>query len=499
MAFNIFQIRFYYLFIAGFAAVFIFSPSSVFAAEASLSLTPGNGAFNMGDTFSVRVLVDSSGDPINAAEVKLLFDRNVLQVVSISKEGSAFSLWTVEPVFSNSDGTIEFGGGNPKPFTAKSTLATIIFKSLKTGNVKVDFSSGSVLAADGKGTDILSQKIASNYEIKPKPAASLSPTAGSSTPPLPIIESDTHSDPGIWYNTSKIKFKWSIPVGVLSVRSVFDDQVESVPTDLEPPATTSKEIESKGGVSYFHLQYKNKDVWGPIAHKKVMIDLTPPTEASVEVEAPFNGSAMPALKLGAKDDLSGLRNFEVIIGPNPAIVVKPEELTDDLYSIPESVVDGNYQIIVKAYDNAGNFAEQKIDLEIKTSRAAPKSQVSEDIEEKTWFQKFRELFSIQLIIIIVQVALIFFLGYRIIGYKKAGASQRETVRRGAMDIRVLMGKIFSALIDEVEEQLISLDHKPRFSENEQRIFDKIKEAVDISEGLIDDQIKVVEKSVEDQV
>lgn len=479
-------------------AFFVFSwGNSAFAAEATLSLSPGDGSFNMGDTFSVKVMAESSGEAMNAAEVKLGFDKNVLQVVSVSKDGSAFSLWTVEPTFSNSEGTIEFGGGNPKPITSKVALVTISFKSLKTGNTKVDFVSGSVLAADGKGTDILSQRVPGTYEIKPKPAASLPPTTGSTTPPLPVIESSTHPEIGVWYNVKKIKFTWAMPIGVLSVRSAFDDQPETSPLDLEPPATTSKEIEaSQDGTWYLHLQFKNKDVWGPVAHRKVMIDTASPKDFEVSVEPGFDATSLPSLKIKAADELSGIRNYEITIGNNSPVVIKQEDLKDDLYPVPE-MDDGKYPVTVRVFDNAGNKEEKTLDLELKTGRVPAKASTEEEVEEKSWFQKFRELFSIEIIIIIILTGALGYVLYKMMQQKKLIFKDREFVRKGAMDIRVLMGKIFSALIDEIEEQLIAIDHKPRLNENEQRIFDKIKEAIDISEGLIDDQIKAIEKSIEE--
>lgn len=463
---------------------------------ATLSLSPGSSSFNLGDTFSIKVVVEGSGEPMNAVEAKLSFDKDIIQVTSISKDGSAFSLWTVEPSFSNSEGTIEFGGGNSRPFSVKSNLVTIVFKSLKTGSAKVDFLSGSVLAADGKGTDILSQKVPGNYEIKPKPVASLPPTTGITTPPIPVVESATHPDPGIWYNSNKIKFTWDIPIGVLSVRTAFDQQPETIPTELEPPATTSKEIESEDGEWYFHLQYKNKDVWGPTVHRKVMIDTAIPSELKISVEPGLDATTLPSLKIESKDDLSGVRNYEITFNTNAPIVVKPEDLINNLYSVPD-LPDGKYTVLLKVFDNAGNVKEETTDMELSTGRAAPKPATEEEVEEKSWFQKFKELFSIELIIIIAMAGVIVYLIRRIIKQKKLIARDKTIIKRGTMDIRSLIGKLFSAIIDEVEEQLMSLDHKPRLSENEQRIFDTIKEAIDVSEGLIDDQIKSVEKSIEE--
>src|SRR3989344_1839945 len=121
-------------------AVFFFVGTAI-ASAATLQLNPSTGSY-------------SAGQNINAVEATLKFDPSVVSVVSISKDGSAFSLWTVEPSFSNSAGTITFGGGSPSPFSATSNLVNITFRALKAGSASVSFTEASVLAADGQGTNV---------------------------------------------------------------------------------------------------------------------------------------------------------------------------------------------------------------------------------------------------------------------------------------------------------------------------------------------------------
>ena len=88
-----------------------------------------------------------------------------LSVVSVSK-GSIFNLWTSEPSFSNSAGTVSFGGGSPAGYTGSAgTVMTIRFKALSAGKTNVRFKSGSVLAADGLGTNVLSSMGSAAFTI----------------------------------------------------------------------------------------------------------------------------------------------------------------------------------------------------------------------------------------------------------------------------------------------------------------------------------------------
>ena len=94
-----------YIFILG---LFFMLPTSVFAA--TLNFSPPSGSYNVGNTFSVNVNVDSSDQAMNAASGIVSFPWDKLEVVSISKTGSIFSLWPAEPSFSNSAGTVNFEG-----------------------------------------------------------------------------------------------------------------------------------------------------------------------------------------------------------------------------------------------------------------------------------------------------------------------------------------------------------------------------------------------------
>ncbi len=140
----------------------------------------------------MAISVHSGGSPINAAEATLNFSHDLLAVTSLSKSGSIFSLWTVEPAFSG--GSITFGGGAPSSFSGSSgKLLTVNFKAKKQGEARVIFSGGRILAADGKGTDIFSGSSDASYKITaaappviPKPKAPVIPAP--EVPEVPIIE-----------------------------------------------------------------------------------------------------------------------------------------------------------------------------------------------------------------------------------------------------------------------------------------------------------------------
>ena len=77
----------------------LFWVSATPALAADLVISPSSGSYSAGQTFTATVRAVPGGDSINAVEATLSFDPSLLSVVSVSKTGSAFSLWTTEPTF----------------------------------------------------------------------------------------------------------------------------------------------------------------------------------------------------------------------------------------------------------------------------------------------------------------------------------------------------------------------------------------------------------------
>src|SRR3989338_8837245 len=119
---------------------------------------------------------------MNAASGVISFSSDKLEVASLSKTGSIFSLWVQEPSFSNSAGTVNFEGIalNPGFTGASGKLISINFKVKSVGDAPLTFSSGSVLANDGKGTNILANLGSGLFSVS---APTVGPQAPESTTP----------------------------------------------------------------------------------------------------------------------------------------------------------------------------------------------------------------------------------------------------------------------------------------------------------------------------
>ena len=353
--------------------VFLFPQT---AAAASLFLFPPSGTYQVGNNFTVSLRVSSGDDSINAAEGTLIFNPAEVKVVSISKSGSVFNLWTNDPAFSNAAGTVTFGGGTTTSYSGNAgTIMTVTFVSKASAVSQMSFSSGSVLAADGKGTNILANMNGGSYTFQPAiviPAPSKTPgeveqpTANpSGTPYAPVVTSTTHPDPDVWYSNNSPEFSWNVPSGITAVRMGIDQQAFSTPAKSYPADTLSKTIDTlDDGIWYFHIQFKNDAGWGAILHRKVMIDTWPPAPFDITVD---NGGdptdPTPVLRFSTTDETSGVAYYELRIGQDQPARITPDQ-TKDGAKVPVQA-PGTHTVIIKAYDLAQNATTATVDMTIK--------------------------------------------------------------------------------------------------------------------------------------
>ena len=96
-------------------------------------------------------------------------------------------------------------------------------------------------------------------------------------------------------------------------------------------------------------------------------------------------------------------------------------------------------------------------------------------------------------IIVLLVGGVSFLIGAIMYERKSVRVEKEYIKREADEVRDKLEGIFSVLRDEVEEQVIALATKPNMTESERGILQKLKEALEISEELLDKEIEDIRK------
>ena len=491
-----------YIFVLVFLSLFLFATE---AMAADVLLSPASGSYSSGQTFSVVVQADPKGDSINAVEAELKFNTAALSVVSLSKNGSAFSLWTTEPTYSNTAGTITFGGGSPTPFSNRSTLLTITFRAVAEGSGTVTFSDASALAADGLGTDVLEGSPGGTYavgaattpvETPPTETTTPAPNQASTDtdaaiafgdpPRSPEVGSQNFLDPELWYNSVEGFFTWDLPFDVNGVAVEIGTSTDHDPKEVYDPPIDEFEVSRRNlvdGIQYLSIKFRNQVGWGTVTNRIIKIDTTPPKPFEIKIQAAVNKSAFPLVVFDAEDETSGIERYELFIADREPVEVTPGEAR--LGYLLSQLEDGTYTVRVIAYDKAGNTREATVPVLITAGWTKP---VEDDGSGSFWsFLTFANLFIFFLIVtVLLQLAYILY-------ERKQHAKQEEKLRKETREIQDQMEKIFSALRDEIYDQINTITKRPRLSKKEKEAVEGLNQALEVSETLIEKEISDVSK------
>lgn len=340
----------------------------VSASAADLYLSPNSGSYDIGKTFSVSIYVSSPDQAMNAASGVINFSTEKLEVLSISKTNSIFSLWAKEPSFSNISGTINFEGIILSPgFTGSSgKILTINFKTKKAGDETISFSSGSILANDGNGTDITSNKRSAQFSIiDSNPSTEEKPISVLRIPSTPSISSSTHENQEKWYNSNTVKLFWDIPSDIDRARNLLNTVPNSTPTVLYDYSIKEKEFnELEDGIWYFHIQFRNEVGWGNVGHFKIQIDTKSPEPFKINIIKGKDGNtSQPVISFVTTDSLSGIDYYKIRIGENEPFIVSKEDAEKGEYVLPEQTA-GNKVLMIQAFDMAGNYSSAAEEITI---------------------------------------------------------------------------------------------------------------------------------------
>ena len=350
---------FYYTRFVFVATIVIFFFSPVLALAATLAVSPATGVYSAGATFSVRVLVNTAGKPINAAEGTLKFNPQELTVVAVDRSGSIFNLWVTEPTFSNSAGTITFSGGLPSGYTGSSgTVFNVTFRTKAASTAKVSLTGGSVLANDGMGTNVLTSMSGGTYTVQ-APSTTPEPeqieyVAPANTPAAPKISSASHADADKWYQAKVATLRWTLPADVTAMRTLLDTAPNTIPTKVYDNPISSIELSDlPEGVSYFHIQFQNADGWGKVTHYRLAVDSEKPTDFVITLaEGTDVANPVQTLALAVKDIASGVEKYMIKVDADE--VYEYVDTTETGKITLPTLTPGYHTVIIEAIDKAGN-------------------------------------------------------------------------------------------------------------------------------------------------
>lgn len=348
-------------------SLFLYFFTPLLSSASTLSVSPSTGTFSVGSTFNVSLLLDTKGKEINALQAFISFPPDKLQVVSPSIGQSIIGVWTVAPKFNNSKGTLDLRGGIPGGIIASSGLLTnITFRVKSVGEAVIKYTDGSrVFLNDGKATDDLSDTNSAVLQFRLPP------------PQGPIVVSETHPDQSAWYSNPVAILRFTNEAsGVEGYSYVISNDPTTVPDNIsEGVKQTVSYSNLADGVHYFHVKSLRDGVWGGVTHFAIQVDVTPPAEFSPEIlPGERTSSTKPVIQFVTTDASSGFDHYEIKLEPLSLESVEASkemggknffiETTSPF--IPVSLSVGSYNVVVRAYDKAGNHREVTKHLTIVT-------------------------------------------------------------------------------------------------------------------------------------
>ena len=134
---------------------------------AKISIDAPDEIYGVGDTFVLPIRIDPEGQCINAIEVTLAYDADILTAVDVGRGNSILSLWTEDPQIDKERGVVSFSGGIPGGYCGRvsgdpgqtNVLANLVVSAngaipAQGATTTISIVRSSVLQNDGRGTPL---------------------------------------------------------------------------------------------------------------------------------------------------------------------------------------------------------------------------------------------------------------------------------------------------------------------------------------------------------
>jgi len=472
---------------AFFSLLFFFCTAPTFAAN--YSFTPASGSYSVGQTFTVSLVANTAGKTVQGltAGGTVTYDTNTLTAVSVTKGSGLFCI--SDPAVNAAAGTIGIECGYTSAVSGNAQIATITFraKSEGTGSVSVQspqlLEGGQSVLSGTAGTGSYTVTAAAAPEpAAPTPAQPTTPqrTVNIPVPEAPRIESGSHEDPDMWYAVTDVSFSWDIPYGVTALHTSFGEDPTLEADELhEPPTSSWKKSGLTDGTWYFAVNFKNRGGWSSTTRFAVNVDTTPPEPFEV---TGVGGDLTAQVRFEAKDGLSGIQVYRVSVDGERPRDVQPNELIAGGYTM-SNLDPGIHTISVTAVDLAGNETTTETTVEVTGTKPVPED------EEAVTTSGFGAIYWVSLLFMAALAIVVTIL----VQERRRHTEERDRIKREAAEAGDKLINIFGVLRDEVEEKVTELSHKPNMTDMERNILESLKDALDISEELIDKEIEDVRK------
>lgn len=459
------------------------------ALAANYAFTPASGSYSVGQTFTVSLVANTAGKTIQGltAGGTVKYDTNTLTAVSVTKGNGLFCI--SDPSVNAAAGTIGIECGYTSAVSGNAQIATITFRGKGEGTGSVSVQSPQLLeggqsvlsGSPGTASYIISAAAPTTPTTPTTPTPPVTPqrTVNIPVPDAPSVESGSHEDPDLWYAVSNASFKWDIPYGVTALQTGFGDDSTVEPDELhEPPISSWEKSGLTDGVWYFAINFQNRGGWSSTTRFAINIDTTPPEPFEV---TGVGGDLTAQVRFEAVDALSGIQVYRISVDGERPRDVQPNELIAGGYTI-SNLDPGMHTISVTAVDLAGNETSTEATVEVTGTKPVAE-------EEKVQTSGFGPIYWVSLLFMAALAIVITIL----VQERRRHTEEKDRIKREAAEAGDKLINIFGVLRDEIEEKVTELSHKPNMTDMERNILESLKDALDISEELIDKEIEDVRK------
>jgi len=321
------------IFVAGVILFGFFFSISLTAHAATLSFSPSSGTYSVGDTIPVQIIVSSSDQSANAVSGTVAFPVDKFKVTSLSKSNSVVDFWAADPSFSNTAGTIHFEGVilNPGFTGSKGIVLTAYLKVKVAGSGSLTYSSASVLANDGSGTDIT------------KPSGKASFNLANAAPTIAPVSTPASTPSSVSTST-----KNSTSTSVFSIAEV----PRSDTTD--PIINLTFSSQSKTPVDHYTVSVDDS----------AGIDVVEPSYTSVPLRPGTHNVIVKVVYVGGS---SLAATTDVVVTPIPTPVIKyyTDTVREDGYLVVQGISLPNTVVEAFLKDQYGKVISQKVNVDEK--------------------------------------------------------------------------------------------------------------------------------------
>ena len=169
-----------------FAFLFVaISVLPLWASAENLNLKSAKTNYNVGDSFTVSLTLDTKGQSVNTLSGIVVVPTSKLQILDVRYGNSIVTLWVERPAVSG--GTITFTGGTPGGFSGSAgPILSFGLRAKAEGSAAISLKDIKILLNDGKGTELDATsgtlKLSISKVSPPKPALKPAPAAEEKPP-----------------------------------------------------------------------------------------------------------------------------------------------------------------------------------------------------------------------------------------------------------------------------------------------------------------------------